>query len=329
MHRSKIEWVDDTWSPITGCLFDCRYCYARRKSARFSGDVRLNMASIQQYRKEGELFILDSPFIAETGGTLNYPFGFRPTFHRYRLDYPAGRKHGCNILVGEWGEVFGPWVPETWIREIMENCERHPEHRYLFLTKNPERYKELHQSGILPKEDNFWYGSTVTCDTDYLPAISATVNTFMCIEPIREAIHIPEPGTRVADWIIIGAESGNGRGKVIPDRQWIDTIAEYAEREGIPLFMKESLRMIMAEGMKKEFPPELLERKMSQKVKERLEGDCCSCKAHMRKNEMIALCARSQRGEQPKQFAHICKSCFRELCGSYGLAVPELKSLKE
>lgn len=30
MNRSKIEWCDHTWNPITGCLHNCPYCYAKR-----------------------------------------------------------------------------------------------------------------------------------------------------------------------------------------------------------------------------------------------------------------------------------------------------------
>lgn len=42
MNKSKIEWCDHTWNPITGCRHNCEYCYARRMTARFAGDVRLN-----------------------------------------------------------------------------------------------------------------------------------------------------------------------------------------------------------------------------------------------------------------------------------------------
>jgi len=29
MNKSKIEWCDSTWNPVTGCLHGCEYCYAR------------------------------------------------------------------------------------------------------------------------------------------------------------------------------------------------------------------------------------------------------------------------------------------------------------
>ena len=49
MNRSKIEWCDHTWNPISGCRHNCPYCYARRMTARFAGDVRLNLMAKKDY----------------------------------------------------------------------------------------------------------------------------------------------------------------------------------------------------------------------------------------------------------------------------------------
>jgi len=64
-------------------------------------------------------------------------------------------------------------------------CMLSPQHRYLFLTKNPGRYMKLAEAGKLPERDNFWYGSSV-------PTPDATLwwsdhhNTFVSIEPMLE-----------------------------------------------------------------------------------------------------------------------------------------------
>lgn len=34
MLKTKIEWADSTWNPVTGCLHGCEYCYARRIAER-------------------------------------------------------------------------------------------------------------------------------------------------------------------------------------------------------------------------------------------------------------------------------------------------------
>ena len=35
--KRKIEYLDFTWNPVTGCLHNCPYCYARKITNRFGG----------------------------------------------------------------------------------------------------------------------------------------------------------------------------------------------------------------------------------------------------------------------------------------------------
>lgn len=35
--KTKIDWCDSTWNPVTGCRHDCAYCYARKIAERFGG----------------------------------------------------------------------------------------------------------------------------------------------------------------------------------------------------------------------------------------------------------------------------------------------------
>ena len=37
MEKTKIEWCDSSWNPVTGCLHTCPYCYARAIANRFGG----------------------------------------------------------------------------------------------------------------------------------------------------------------------------------------------------------------------------------------------------------------------------------------------------
>lgn len=37
MDKTKIDWADASWNPVTGCLHGCAYCYARRIAERFRG----------------------------------------------------------------------------------------------------------------------------------------------------------------------------------------------------------------------------------------------------------------------------------------------------
>lgn len=42
MDKTKIDWCDSSWNPVTGCLHGCEYCYARGIAERFrgKGDLR-------------------------------------------------------------------------------------------------------------------------------------------------------------------------------------------------------------------------------------------------------------------------------------------------
>lgn len=63
----------------------------------------------------------------------------------------------------------------------------------------------------------------------------------MSIEPILEDV-LPEKHNilfRQVDWVIIGAETGRRKGKVIPNLEWIRKIVEAAEKEKTPVFMKD------------------------------------------------------------------------------------------
>ncbi len=341
MNRSKIEWCDHTWNPITGCRHSCRYCYARRMTVRFAGDVRLNKMAKKDYgmvpaADGGEnLYVLDAPMLNETENALVYPFEFEPTLHRYRMGIPGKLKMGNNIFVGAMSDIFGKWVPDDWIRDIFDVCRKYPIHNYLFLTKNPDRYIELFLKEQLPESRNMWYGVTVT-DSRQAHTAEATMqdlpgiaHAFLSIEPLLEDISDDESMKIVignfTDWVIIGAETGNGKNRVIPQKEWVGNIVKLCDEMGVPVFMKNSLVPIVGESnMRRDFPEGLRHSEISPKMKKKLYDVCAECKAHMKKSDMITLLARSERGEQPKQFGFMCQDCFREFCGNCGLDVPKL-----
>ncbi len=337
MNRSKIEWCDHTWNPITGCRHKCQYCYARQMTARFAGDVRLNKMAKKDYSlvpaADGgeDLYVLDAQMMNETDNPLIYPFEFEPTLHRYRMDIPEKLKMGNNIFVGAMADIFGKWVPDSWLDEIFEVCGRNAIHNYLFLTKNAERYVEY---GVPSGLENMWYGTSITKESEagrfnYLPA---GCRTFVSIEPLLEDIE-PEKHNvmfRQVDWIIIGAETGRSKDKVIPKSDWVKEIVRIADNIGIPVFMKESLVPVVGEkNMRRDFPKQLQHSEISPKMKKKLFDICAGCKEEMRKSSMITLLARSKRGEQPKQFGFMCNKCFKEFCKKSSVNIPDLTGLAE
>ena len=58
-------------------------------------------------------------------------------------------------------------------------------------------------------------------------------------------------------WVIIGAETGNRKDKVIPKREWVDNIVEAASITNMKVFMKGSLRDLMGDDFLQEFPWEV------------------------------------------------------------------------
>lgn len=335
MNKSRIEWCDHTWNFITGCRHNCLYCYARKMTDRFSGDVRLNKMAKKDYSlvpaADGgeDLYVLDTPMLNETGKKLVYPFGFEPTFHRYRLNYPEKLKMGNNIFVGAMSDIFGGWVPDSWLDDMFSVCLQYPIHNYLFLTKNPERYAEY---GV-PLLQNMWYGTTVTTRSEVgrIGCLPAKARTFVSVEPILGDMHF-DGCRRLGEvgWIIIGAETGRNKEKVIPRLEWIGDIVSAADAADVPVFMKDSLLHIVGEqNMRRDFPWQLKRTEISPKMKKKLFDICAVCKAHLKKSDMIALLARSRRGEQPKQFGFMCRECFKESCKGLGLDIPALAELAD
>lgn len=257
MNKSLIEWTDFTWNPVTGCLHGCHYCYAAKQARRFSGDVRLNKGSDQLQQDENGLYILEKPFKNQaTGKVTPFPVGFEPILHRYRLPMLAQKKKPAKIFVVSMGDLFGEWVPDSWIKEVFKACDAAPWHTYLFLTKNPGRYIELAERGIIRTGDNFWYGSTITGPDDTY-FWSANVNTFASIEPILKEFEYSDhtcSGERLLNWIIVGAETGVQKNKTVPEKKWIQNIVRACRETKTPVFLKNNLKDVWGEDLIQEWP---------------------------------------------------------------------------
>lgn len=245
MEKSKIDWCDSTWNPVTGCLHGCEYCYARGISERFG----------RKYTSGG-IEVLEHPYVLN-GKKQPYPFGFRATFHKYKLNDYIGKK-GRNIFVCSMADLFGKWAPDSWIEEVFNACEKAPQHNYLFLTKNPDRYIELEKDRRLPWADNFWFGSSVTKPSDrYTWFTEKKFHWFLSVEPILEDLGPMDADAPKPEWIIVGAETGKRKDKVIPKRAWIEGLLKECRKYDIPIFMKSSLAEIWGEPLIQEFPEDL------------------------------------------------------------------------
>lgn len=290
-NKTKIDWADASWNPVTGCLHGCEYCYARRIAERFRArkiydpDCQCQRSLIKRgmLKGTGKPLELNYPWEQKNkdGSITNaaYPFGFEPTFHRYKLDEPQRWKKPRTIFVCSMADLFGEWVPDEWIAEVFRACDAAPQHRYLFLTKNPKRlclmaiatkvflWNVDHQDSQvhprtteyaevmrLPIRDNWWFGSTIDNSKAACFCDGRTWNTFTSIEPLTEHLNMGIGSFGNSKWTIIGAETGNRKGKIAPKREWVENIVEAAQMTGMKVFMKESLRGLMGEDFRQEFP---------------------------------------------------------------------------
>lgn len=243
MNRTSIDWADYSWNPVTGCQHGCDYCYARRMAQRFTpketdnwDDCTQPGNGLHEIRKAGS-----------NGGAWKY--GFAPTLHSYRLPEPGRVKTPSRIFVGSMCDLFGDWVPNDWIAAVLATCEMNPQHQYLFLTKNPQRYEVefLWKKKVAP-HPNWWLGATFDTanDTstyrDHLwPLHESGWHTWASAEPLLEDITENMEWADTIDWLVIGAMTGPGSKKRQPDFKWIENLTDGAIVHGVPVFHKRSL----------------------------------------------------------------------------------------
>lgn len=236
MNRTKIEWCDWTWNPVTGCKHGCPYCYARKIAERFKGSKA-------------------------------WPHGFEPTFHPDRLDAPrhVGRQYynafpkGSTIFVCSMADLFGDWVPYEWQHRVLDACMCTPRHTYIFLTKNPRgmevfltRWMAEHHNMLDSDAEAFrrmWFGTTVGdrfYDGHYDPIVALrrvpSENLFVSFEPLLVQFEAPYLDRKVRQ-VIIGAQTN----PIAPVKfEQVQPILQAADEFGCKVFMKDNLIRMMA-----------------------------------------------------------------------------------
>lgn len=226
MNKTKIEWTDFTWSPITGCLGPngtpsnpqrCSYCYAHRLARGRLKNLYLSNLSVIP------------------GGDPNDPF--TPRYWPDRAIEPYKLKKPSKIFICSMGEMFGDHIPLDWIDNTLDICQELPHHTFQILTKIPENARHF----TFP--DNIWLGVTVTSFLDWLrvcllQSCKAKLK-FISFEPLLDdALDTTNISLHSIDWVIIGAQT---EPTVLPKANWVYRIIDKARKEGIPLFFKPNL----------------------------------------------------------------------------------------
>ncbi len=219
--NDNIEWAAWSWNPVTGCLHNCAYCYARDIANRF------------------------------------YAQGFEPSFIPDRLTAPRNTKAPNldaiedpilrmakrNVFVCSMADLFGKWVPTEWIDAVLQQAWNNPQWNFLFLTKFPIRMAEFE----FPP--NTWIGTTV--DTQY--AVDRAERAFRKIrasgyqgvawlscEPMMERLTFSS--LDMFDWVIIGGSSKSTQTPEFrPPFEWIVNLWNQSKLLDIPVYMKTNL----------------------------------------------------------------------------------------
>ena len=211
--KSKIEWTETTWNPVTGCTKvsdGCKNCYAEAFAFRLQGM-----------------------------GVEKYKDGFEVKLHPGTLNDPFKWKKSRIVFVNSMGDLFHEKVPEEFIIKVFNVMKDNPHHIFQVLTKRAERLEELEQKGILEWADNIWMGVTVEnakvlSRIDNLRSTSAKVKFLSC-EPLLSSLK--KMDLKNIDWVIAGGESGKNSRPV--KKNWVEEIKEKCIETETAFFFKQ------------------------------------------------------------------------------------------
>lgn len=206
MNKTKIEWCDYTWNPITGCNAGCPYCYARKIYARFGKS-------------------------------------FAPEFHHERLIEPVKLKQSSRIFCCSVSDFWGEGVLEGWRDSVLKQIEQCVHHAFIILTKRPDKIVETLD---IPNNLWVGVSVTCEYDIWRINDLHANIiaRKVVSFEPLigKMDMYSLQFAMRGIDWVIIGAQTNP---TIQPSQSMIYNIHTVAKDYGIPVFMKNNLKCII------------------------------------------------------------------------------------
>lgn len=172
----------------------------------------------------------------------------KPQFFPERLKEFESKKPK-SIFVNSMSDI-GCWKKE-WQETVFYAIAKNPQHTYIALTK----CKEVNIPYFLRQgkmQHRFFLGQTQTSGTVF-GGFNERYRDFLSVEPLLGELHFNMFGGIEA--VIIGAETGNRKGKVIPKKEWVENIVNECDAEGVPVFMKSSLKEIMGADFRQDRLP--------------------------------------------------------------------------
>lgn len=210
--KSKIEWTEQTWNPITGCTkvsAGCKYCYAETMAIRL-----------------------------KAMGTSGYENGFNLTLMPDRLEQPLHRKKPTKYFVNSMSDLFHEKVPFAYIDQVLDVIHSTPHHIYQILTKRGDRLERYFKKRSVPQ--NAWIGVTVENIKHGLKRIDNLRNVgahirFLSVEPLLE--DLGDVDLSEIHWVIVGGESGAKAREMKPE--WAENVRLQCEKQEVAFFFKQ------------------------------------------------------------------------------------------
>jgi protein gp37 len=213
MARTKIEWTESTWNPITGCTkisVGCKNCYAEVMTRRL-----------------------------QAMGQEKYMNGFNLTLHPETLKEPYAWKKPRVIFVNSMSDLFHKNIPVQYIIDVFKVMKENPHHVFQILTKRADLLLYYDKEGYLEWTHNIWMGVTVEDNTvtkriDLLRQTGAKIKFLSC-EPLLTEI----PGMNLTgiDWVIVGGESGRTPRPV--KEEWVLDIKDQCRKANVAFYFKQ------------------------------------------------------------------------------------------
>lgn len=219
-NRSRIEWTETTWNPVTGCdriSAGCDNCYA------LSMAKRLKAMGVERYALDGD---------PRTSGP-----GFGVSIHPDTLREPHRWRNSRLVFVNSMSDLFHARVPVHYVQAVFDVIASTPRHTYQILTKRSVRLRRLARRLEWPS--NLWMGVSVENSDalyriDDLRTVPAEVRFLSC-EPLIGPLTSID--LTCIDWVIAGGESGPGYRPM--SLTWAREVRDACQQQSVPFFFKQ------------------------------------------------------------------------------------------
>jgi len=228
--KDGIEWCDYTQNPIIGCKRGCPYCYAKKLNDRFRF---VKDFSVPEERLSGFETV-------KTKRSVSIFFDSMSDFEFWSHDQTD------EFL----GLVFASSDTVQWVG----------------LSKSPKAIADLRAwADRSVFGERLWLG--YSCGSDELArkavaeALNGLMADFLSIEPLSCDLASSKAFSDVVSKAprlqaaIIGAETGNRKGKTVCEKGWVSSLSDALTKAGKAVFMKKSVKELMGDGYRQDALP--------------------------------------------------------------------------